>query len=397
MKEKISQKNIESNLIKFISFLTALLLIIKTYSNSLTTDEAYTYLNYVFTKDFLNIGIANNHILNSFLMTITNNFSESVFFMRFPNLVLGILYLFLVYKHSVNSNLNFLIYGFLIGSPLFIEYFTLARGYGISAALNFLGFYLYYFTNLKYKFIYSVFSLILSCFSIHIYVIVLIAFLITNSKNEYRKSKFLLLTINIFSSLTIYIVSKIVFNITEQSKPLYGSEELNINLFLNFFDIVNLYRPKININFIISLTFLALVIYSIKYLKHINFNVLLIFLFLFLLPLVFNRPYPYGRILIPFLPIFIISFTDVIKNLKKNRKFIIFIKLLNIFLIFNMLSTFSFNSTIDWGHELDIELILETDQTGCNYLNQSYLQGQIYVYEYYRYQNSVNLPFECSS
>ena len=55
-------------------------IIYKASVNPITTDEAYTYLEYVYTNDIFNIGVANNHVLNTFLMSITTLFEIQKFF-----------------------------------------------------------------------------------------------------------------------------------------------------------------------------------------------------------------------------------------------------------------------------------------------------------------------------
>ena len=39
----------------------------------LFVDEAYTFLNYVYVKDYFNVSIANNHLLNTLLISLTSN------------------------------------------------------------------------------------------------------------------------------------------------------------------------------------------------------------------------------------------------------------------------------------------------------------------------------------
>ena len=54
----------------FVYFYSIILLIyisIKSYSNTITTDEVYSFLEYVYTGNIFNIGLANNHLLNTFL------------------------------------------------------------------------------------------------------------------------------------------------------------------------------------------------------------------------------------------------------------------------------------------------------------------------------------------
>ena len=67
----------------FILFIILITHIIyKASVNPITTDEAYTYLEYVYTNDIFNIGVANNHVLNT-LMSITTLFGNSEIFLHY--------------------------------------------------------------------------------------------------------------------------------------------------------------------------------------------------------------------------------------------------------------------------------------------------------------------------
>ena len=59
----------------------------KAYIMILTYDEAYTYLNYSYTKDFVNLTLANNHFLNSLLIYFASLIYEDVIFIRLPNII----------------------------------------------------------------------------------------------------------------------------------------------------------------------------------------------------------------------------------------------------------------------------------------------------------------------
>ena len=57
-----------------------ILIIFKAKNTEITVDEAYSFLNYSYVGDYLNIGIANNHILNSYLMYLFQNIGYSELF-----------------------------------------------------------------------------------------------------------------------------------------------------------------------------------------------------------------------------------------------------------------------------------------------------------------------------
>ena len=136
-------------------------IIYKASVNPITTDEAYTYLEYVYTNDIFNIGVANNHVLNTFLMSITTLFEIKIF--TITNVLSGIAYLITI---GYLVKYNYKIYMTLVlTSPIYlIEYFTLARGYGLSSFLIFFGCINYYVIK-PYKYNFLISCLLLYCLS----------------------------------------------------------------------------------------------------------------------------------------------------------------------------------------------------------------------------------------
>jgi hypothetical protein len=87
--------DIEQIIILFSSLIFFVLLIIKANLTPITYDEAYTFLKYAITKDFFSISLANNHFLNSIFIYIATFYSEDVFFIRLPNLLFGLIYIYI--------------------------------------------------------------------------------------------------------------------------------------------------------------------------------------------------------------------------------------------------------------------------------------------------------------
>jgi hypothetical protein len=107
-------------------------------------DEAFSYLNYV--KDFKLKSViysdppfANNHVINSIAMTFMTLFKPvSSFSLRLPNLIAHIIYIifsFKITRHIKDSLISVTTFSLLIFSPLLLEYFSRARGYGIALSL----------------------------------------------------------------------------------------------------------------------------------------------------------------------------------------------------------------------------------------------------------------------
>jgi hypothetical protein len=108
---------------------------------SFTHDESYSYLHYVHMNVFdilsMKHAFTNNHILNSVLMKYSEVlFGASELTLRLPNLLAFLIYLFCCFR-SLNAYCKNLILPFflvLLMNPYLLEFFSLARGYGLSIA-----------------------------------------------------------------------------------------------------------------------------------------------------------------------------------------------------------------------------------------------------------------------
>ncbi len=141
--------NFNSKIFRFqdvIFFILAFGLIIYTSSRatflSLTCDEASTYFSHVpnsiwtcfFSESCWTD--ANNHLLNTFLMQVsTSAFGVSEWTLRLPNLLGHLIYLIfsilLVRRYSNNLWIGIAGFCLLNLNPFLMEFFSLARGYGL--------------------------------------------------------------------------------------------------------------------------------------------------------------------------------------------------------------------------------------------------------------------------
>ena len=111
-----------------------ILIIFKAKNTEITVDEAYSFLNYSYVGDYLNIGIANNHILNSYLMYLFQNIGYSELILRLPNILFGLIYLLVVFQISKRTKNYIFSSALLFLNPYLIDFFSIARGYGISTS-----------------------------------------------------------------------------------------------------------------------------------------------------------------------------------------------------------------------------------------------------------------------
>ena len=368
----------------------------KAFINTITTDEAYTFLEYVYTNDIFNIGIANNHVLNTFAMVLTTSFGNSEIFLRLPNVIAGLGYLVLVGFIAQNS--HYKIYTTLVlTSPIYlIEYFTLARGYGISAFLIFFGCVNYYsIKKYKYNFLLSTLAFLFASLSIHIYIIFALFFVLINGKKEFFRDK-----INFFVSLLAslffgYYITLWTFLISQPGRPLFGAETVSLStLVKTIFGFMELFQEN---SFIFSVPIYLLFIFPIftiiktsRSIQELYLIAILTLVSFFVLPIIFDTAFPVQRVLIPLLPPFLLinifTFEETFKE--KSSYLTLFSILFSLTLVFNLILNIDNRSTIDWGNGVSKEKLMCDDET----LNDM----RVRMAEYYRLINKNNLSTVCS-
>ena len=107
---------------------------------SMTHDESSTFINFVSRPFWLIVTndppSANNHLLNTLLIKLSTIISDTSFFVRLPNLVASAFCLFFTYKFVTQFYKKW--HGILLGLSILVlnqyqlEFFSLARGYGLS-------------------------------------------------------------------------------------------------------------------------------------------------------------------------------------------------------------------------------------------------------------------------
>src|ERR1017187_3009590 len=108
-------------------------------TQSITIDEADTYLSWVYRPGQLWAQVSNNHILNSLCMLLsTSLFGLSEITVRLPALIGAALYvaaaLYLTSLMASNRALRWALFVCLIYNPFVFDFFVAARGYSMAAA-----------------------------------------------------------------------------------------------------------------------------------------------------------------------------------------------------------------------------------------------------------------------
>jgi hypothetical protein len=116
---------------------------------SFTIDESYTYSMFVVHsfKDIVSYANpqANNHLLNTLLMKFFSSvFPPTEFVLRLPNFLAHIFYILftvLILKRLNNKYITLIGFVILNFNPYLLEFFSLARGYGLSTSLMLMSMY----------------------------------------------------------------------------------------------------------------------------------------------------------------------------------------------------------------------------------------------------------------
>jgi hypothetical protein len=120
----------------------------KSATSSFTHDESYSYTRYVHTG-FMDIisfknPSPNNHILNTLLMKFSEKiFGPSELALRLPNIFFLAVYLFFSFMifRKTNPVLAVCMFILMIANPYLVDFFGLARGYGLAIGFMVMSFY----------------------------------------------------------------------------------------------------------------------------------------------------------------------------------------------------------------------------------------------------------------
>lgn len=384
------------------SFVLALYIYNKANLTALTYDEAYTFLNYVLNREIFSTALANNHPLNTATIISTTIFGEGVLFIRLPNIIFGLFYLAISYLISVRSKLSVLTFFILTLCPYLIEFFTLARGYGLAASLVLVAlatyFYLY---NNKKSILVSTAFFILASYAYYPVVILSAAFVSVVALKEWMGGN----RLNSLSSVCILAVGSIfpvwaTKQVSLPGKPLYGMSDYSaIDIFFTGFGFESLFNPDgTSLGFVSFLViFLPLLFAPLlsKKTKILSFILLTFVVFYYGAAFFSGRPLPTHRLLVPFVPLVLITATSGYGDLSDyiGNKYAFWSGAAIIFLLtINFISTFRSQDTYDWSVNKIIpqEVIkFHINEGRCSYLNT----GNPAQFYYIRQEKNSNLPY----
>ena len=335
--KKTLEVNDRLDLVMLISSLGILVYTILVAINSdIAYDEAWTYMHYSLKEapGFLDIDLANNHPLNSFLIYISAFlFPYSDFAIRFPNLVFLVIYLICAIKISKEyAPFKLIVFGLLVFywslTPFF---FSQARGYGIATALVMLFLVKFHRKDKNFKTIVTSFYILLLASYAYVGLLPLVLavalyylfFEIRIDLFHFFKSYFIDF---VFIFINLCFLAFYLSSVSAEGKPLFGA--LNSSFlsstfgwYLNSFSI---YAPTFNYPTLVlfgvtlALSYGAVIIVK-KVKPKIIFITLMTFLIFYVSSRILNKPYITGRLLVPFYPLVVLSFFEFIRAFEKFK------------------------------------------------------------------------------
>lgn len=334
-------KNIKNNnffvYVAGLSIIIFTIVLVRAATSAITWDEAYTYIAYA--KDFniqqlidIHSNFANNHIINTLMIAIVDNLCNipyNEFIIRLPNIIMLIFYFIGSYKISKDEKHKYLLFSGLVLNYYVMEFFGLARGYGIAASFTI--WMCYFFKkaskndcNDKNIFISIIFGL-LACYSNTISILSLFAICLIYLIQLIRKKetiKFIKRNVIKIIPIAIFLIYIIIFHfiVTGSDKPVFGgtgeAKGLTIVGFLekNF---VWMFVENSIINIVVSIIVLLFIIASIvvfrkQIIEKPFFSAILVLIIALIVPsTILGKPYPIERCLIPLWPLVVLGLVDM--------------------------------------------------------------------------------------
>jgi hypothetical protein len=375
-------KNIATSKILYcLAALFIILFAVRAYTLSMTHDESGTYCLYcnrnmlAYFLDMDTWTIANNHLLNTFLINISVCiFKTTAFTVRLPNIIAGIffcIYLIKLIKHlGFNKLLSISFFIMIMANTFFIDWFSVARGYGLCVAASMACVYyvLLYCNSFKgkyllYYFIAALLMVLANFIGLHFLIAsngVILLFVFKNNKTIFFKTASILALGSIIIILPIF---KILVRLSNNGEFKYGSASLlqASKSYLN--DIMydgGHYGSNGTYYFVVAyaIAFVAAILYLISNLKNKNAFVLIIYPFVMVSIMVMvhyftGAQYADTRKLILFYPpIAMMVFYGITYFYNYNNKLgtTIFVAL-NIFLVINLHQRTSLQSVREWWYD----------------------------------------------
>lgn len=376
--------------------------LIRAYGLSFTHDESLSFTIIQGNNTWANT--ANNHLLNTVLMFFSETlFGHSELALRLPNVLAFVIYLIgcgLLLSASKNNWARLLGLSFLLLNPFLIEFFSLARGYGISLGCLLISIYFLIRNNYNYTsytpllkdFIYAILfaalavyaNLALINFLISVIIIFSLKFFVFTLKNERNIRQILgFLALLLLSAIPVLLGVKRLLLLKELEQLYFGSPDFMaaidsfVSASLYFTDDSTSFVPAISLLIILSLAIAPILILMKKaYDSNLAIITLLIYTLtggFFLEFFIFEAKFPLERTGLFYIPIFGLFIYHLFLVLLatysiKKQIYIPIISVLLICLAVNFFSGANFTYTKTWRYDAHTKDMMEiiSDKTQYN-------------------------------
>lgn len=312
---------------------------------NITQDEAYTYMNTGRIQDFWQMyqfRIANTHILNSLMMVVsTLFFTYSDFAIRFPNVLLSIIYVCISFSLSKLYRNRLLLFGLLTLFYFMLTFMAQGRGYGMSATFILAALFVYHSKDkFRDRHLWIAFLLILAIYANYVAIAPSIAlaayYFFFDLKRKIpaipKKTKRWIIALVVIGLYGFFFV-------TLEGKPLYGAYEAGFFEAIPF-EYLKLFSPEFAYSLpvvtaiSIGIALIIVLLFILK--KQVPYGIMILTTFglIALMAFVGSKPLPTGRVLIPFWPMLILAIMELIEKASFKLKVpVLAIRALNLFFI----------------------------------------------------------------
>ncbi|MDD4374509.1 MAG: hypothetical protein PHG67_11380 [Bacteroidales bacterium] len=435
-------KKLNSIILLSVIILLVIYVFLRAYNLPFSHDESISYK--IITGDKKFAQTANNHFMNTWLMYLSYHlFGAKEIFLRLPNVLAFILYSIFTYKLLIKINNMFLMLlgaSFLLLNPYLLDYFSLARGYGLSLGFglaslffllrqNSLNIYKDYIKAFSLSLLFSLFSSYSNFVFINLNIALIIVylielyFLVENKTIQLTKKKIgailLILGLNfIFISI---IIGQLLF-LKNNNQLYFGDNKGFIDSTLTILIHRSIYFSYYGEYFWIGIRQIIIAVYFIAIIYQLCCKVcspltritLLLSLMIFgsiLQHYIFDTLYLVERTSLVFIPLFgffiYYLFLDVYSKLVKNKivkiSFNLFILLVLCLPIgWHLINNLNLKYFKDWkydAHDKDIMKIIDENHKNCVHKAEKITISNTWLFEpsiyYYRdlfSMDYINVP-----
>ena len=296
---------------------------------SFTIDESITYS--ILQGDLTYLMTANHHILNTFLMKISGGlFGESELALRLPNVILCLVYVLFVYRFlrlEKSGWAALLGVTILLLNPFLIDFFSLARGYGLSVGFMMGSLYYllrknlaeqnfaFYMNDVILTIVFAILALFSNLSTINFFIAVLLILIVQyillhrrlsfNIKNHLQFSAVVILAL-----IALYLAMDRLLMLNEAKQLYFGVDSLSDMLATLYVNVLYHFNNFTILSIFIGIVFVlaALVIAVTKKFDSQLFKLYIILVLLISATVTqhyfFDAKYPAERTAIYFVPVF---------------------------------------------------------------------------------------------